>query len=126
MRFGYSAAILGAGASYVAGVHLFEKPGDIPPLVPAKCRAPLSANITCDFLITANVAAQGQTVVGPAADAFCGKDCVASLHSFRQKVIDGCGVGSYALWANNTVTTSPKALADGLVWAQKLLCIQDE
>ena len=109
-----------------SAIQLWGKPGEIPTTVPAKCRAALTTNITCDFLVTANKAVSGQIVSGMSAESFCGAPCVGSMADFQRKVIEGCGNTQYMLWENSTMTQSGQALADGLSWAQRLLCIQDK
>ncbi|KAJ0352995.1 hypothetical protein COL154_012288 [Colletotrichum chrysophilum] len=125
--FGLKALSTGLfAAASVSGIQLWKTPGQIPTDVPARCRAALSTNITCDFLVTADSAANGEVVVGEAADVFCNSACRDSLRSFTSSVTSGCGHTQYKLWENSTMTASGQAMAEGLLWANSLLCIQDE
>lgn len=113
-------------AASVSAIKLWDTPGDIPTTVPAKCRAPLSQNITCELLVTAAKAANGRALVGDAAVSYCSDTCRSSLASLQQKVTEGCGDTQYQLWENSNETRSGQALVDSLVWAQGLMCIEDE
>jgi hypothetical protein len=110
----------------VSAVKLWNSPADLPTTVPAKCRAAVTLNITCEFLVTADKAANGRVVVGDAAVEYCSDSCRSSLASFQQKVTEGCGANQYAFWRNSNRTDSGKAIVDSLIWAQNLVCIKDE
>lgn len=110
----------------VSAVKLWNSTADLPTTVPGKCRAAVTLNITCEFLVTAAKAANGRVVVGDAADEYCSDSCRSSLTSFQKKVTEGCGDNQYAFWRNSNQTDSAKALVDSLIWAQNLVCIEDE
>ncbi|RYP62165.1 hypothetical protein DL771_009838 [Monosporascus sp. 5C6A] len=109
----------------VSGIKLWNSPGDIPTSVPARCRAPLTQNITCELLVKPDNAANGEIVPGGALDEFCGSTCRSSLETFQKNIASGCGNTYYALWKNSNLTQSPKVLADGFVWAHTLACLSD-
>ena len=113
-------------ATTTAAIQIWEKPGDIPSEVPARCRAALVQNITCsDFLVQPQKAAQGEAVVGEAADVYCSDQCSSSITKFQKSVTTGCGDTPYPLFKNSTMLQSGKAIVDGLAWAHKLVCIKD-
>ena len=120
-----AAAILGTTPS--AAIQLFRLVADIPEAVPIVCRAYLHVNITCtDFLVSPQRAANGETLGGEAASMYCGDPCASSMAKFAENVIKNCGTTPYQLWMNSTVWQTGKAIADGLTWAQKLVCTKDE
>ncbi|RYP80170.1 hypothetical protein DL770_006365 [Monosporascus sp. CRB-9-2] len=109
----------------VSGIKLWNNPGDIPTSVPARCRAPLTQNISCEFLVKPDNAANGEIVPGGALDELCGSTCRPSLETFQKNTASGCGDTYYALWENSNLTQSPKVLADGFVWAHTLARLSD-
>ncbi len=113
-------------ATMTAAIQIWEKPGDIPSEVPARCRAALVQNITCsDFLLQPQKAAQGEVLVGEAADVYCSDQCSSSITKFQKSVTTGCDDTLYPLVKNSTMLQSGKAIVDGLAWAHKLVCIKD-
>ncbi len=111
----------------VAAVQIWgPSPAAIPLSVPPYCRAALVQNITCpNQLITAPDAAGGMSLSGADAIEYCTAGCYSSLKAFQARVAKDCGALQYTLYANSTVTQSPSALADSLVWAYNVSCIQD-
>lgn len=118
------AQLLAAGSTFA--IQLWETPGDIPTSVPARCRVSLTQNITCELLVKADIAASGHALFGEAANLYCGDTCRSSMESFHSKVIAGCGDTEYELWENSSMPIAGKTIVDGLLWAQRLMCIEDE
>ncbi|KAH8891136.1 hypothetical protein GQ53DRAFT_720459 [Thozetella sp. PMI_491] len=113
-------------ATAADAIQIWQDPIDIPTTVPNRCRAALVQNITCsDFLVSPQKAAQGETVVGDAADVYCGDTCSASITQFQTAVGAACGDTFYQLFVNSTLQQSAKGIADQLAWAHKLVCIKD-
>ncbi|RDK37083.1 hypothetical protein M752DRAFT_310156 [Aspergillus phoenicis ATCC 13157] len=82
--------------------------------------------MTCaNSLVTAQDAANGAALVGVAAKTYCTKECHDSLQTFQESILSACGKKEYQLYKNSTTTQSPAVVADGLVWAYSLMCIQD-
>ncbi|SPB45014.1 unnamed protein product [Aspergillus niger] len=110
----------------VAAIQVWDSPDDIPTAVPSDCRNALTYNMTCaNSLVTAQDAANGAALVGVAAKTYCTKECHDSLQTFQESILSACGKKEYQLYKNSTTTQSPAVVADGLVWAYSLMCIQD-
>lgn len=106
---------------------LWTIPGAIPTTVPAACRAVLVQNITCaNNLVTASQVSNGMSLMGDEAAQYCTAECYSSLRTFQTNVDAKCGDTMYAMYANSTLVQSGASLADGLVWAYNVSCIQDE
>ncbi|KAL4759198.1 uncharacterized protein BDW70DRAFT_169597 [Aspergillus foveolatus] len=69
--------------------------------------------------------AASNPLVGVAAQAYCTRQCRDSLQTFQEKIRTSCGKQEYELYVNSTTKQSPTVVADGLVWAYELSCIQD-
>ncbi|PWY68696.1 hypothetical protein BO83DRAFT_400387 [Aspergillus eucalypticola CBS 122712] len=76
-------------------------------------------------LVTAQDAVNGAALVGVTAKTYCMKECHDSLQTFQESILSACGKKEYQLYKNSTTTQSPAVVADGLVWAYNLMCIQD-
>ncbi|KAI2707493.1 hypothetical protein DTO013E5_8367 [Penicillium roqueforti] len=110
----------------VAAIQVWDSLDDIPTAVPSDCRNALTYNMTCaNSLVTAQDAANGAALVGVAAKTYCTKECHDSLQTFQESILSACGKKEYQLYKNSTTTQSPAVVADGLVWAYSLMCIQD-
>lgn len=110
----------------IAAIQVWDSLDDIPTAVPSDCRNALTYNITCaNSLVTAQDAVNGAALVGVAAKAYCTKECHDSLQTFQESIFSACGKKQYQLYKNSTTTQSPAVVADGLVWAYSLMCIQD-
>lgn len=109
-----------------AAIQIWDHPDKIPASVPADCRDVLGYNITCaNFLVTAQDAASGAALMGEAAKSYCTKECHDSLQTFQENILASCGKKEYRLYQNSTTMQSPAVVANGLVWAYDLMCIQD-
>lgn len=94
--------------------------------VPSGCRDALTYNITCSGnLVTAQDAQRQSALTGDAAKEYCTQECHDSLQTFQKNINSGCGTKQYELYQNVTTKASPAVLADGLMWAYELTCIQD-
>lgn len=114
-------------ATATEALQWWKTPGQIPTSVPARCRVPLTQNITCDVddLVTPTRVFYGETVVGGHAEVYCAATCRNSLKAFQKAVTSGCGHTPYKLWEDQAVGQSVQEVVDGIVWAQDLLCMQD-
>lgn len=110
----------------VSAIQLWKSPGEISNNVPARCKVPLTRNITCDFLVSPGTAANGEMLVGEAADVYCSSTCRSSLESFKDAVTASCGNTHYAMWENSTMEQSGQYIAEGFLWAHSLVCLSDE
>jgi hypothetical protein len=118
--------LLLCGPRQAAAIQLWNVPGAIPRIVPASCRAVLVQNITCaNNLVTASEVSNGMSLMGDEATEYCTTDCYTSLQKFQTNVRARCGDTMYAMYAHSTLKQSGTSLADGLVWAYNVSCIQD-
>lgn len=107
-------------------IRVWSHPDKISTSVPSDCRDALAYNIACaNSLVTAPDAANGAALVGEAATAYCTKECHDSLQTFQKNILSACGKKEYQIYKSNTIKQSPLAVADGLVWAYNLMCIED-
>ena len=68
---------------YGTAIQLWTSPDNFPTTVPAACRAALTYNITCaNYLVTAQDARNGASLVGNLTTEYCTKDCQSSLQEF--------------------------------------------
>lgn len=126
MLFSFDLTRLALGLAVIPkpawSLHLWNSPKELPESFPDACRSALSRNITCSQLVPGIKAASQ----APYGEAELGKLCIVacsnSLKQFQQGVYDGCG--DQALTFNGTSTTGPQ-LADPLVWAHNVTCLQD-
>lgn len=118
---------LALAVSTATALQFWAAVGEIPMTVPLRCRIPLTRNITCDVddLISPSRVLSGEVAVGAHADAYCAPACKDSLKAFQSAVSSGCGHTLYKVWEDQTEGQSMKEVADGLAWAQEMLCLED-
>ncbi|KAI9146998.1 LysM domain-containing protein [Paramyrothecium foliicola] len=109
----------------VAGIKLWDTPGEISSTVPAPCRVALTQNITCETLVTPAQAQNGIHLPDTTAQEYCAKGCRDSVVNFQQRVSSACGHKLYTFVKDGSMKQSAQAIAEGFSWAQKLMCIKD-
>ena len=103
-------------------IQLWYSSKDLPDSFPQACRVALSQNITCSELIPGSKAASQAIYSKQDLARLCTTSCSNSLQGFQKNVRDGCG--DQILTFNGTSTTGPE-LADPLVWAHGVTCLQN-
>ncbi|KAL4940189.1 hypothetical protein BDV06DRAFT_197177 [Aspergillus oleicola] len=114
-------------AQSASAVQLWSNPSEIPTAVPLACREALSADIACpNNLIRAQDVANGAALTPEAATLYCTFECWDSLKGFQEGVYTDCGQNTeYILNSGSATKQFPAAIADELVWAYNVSCIED-
>lgn len=111
----------------VTATQVWKSPSDIPSAVPLACRQALSTNITCSgTLIRAQDVINGAALNEEASARYCTSECHDSLKSFQEGVDTNCGRNTqYVLNMGSATEQFPSAIADELLWAYRVSCIED-
>lgn len=111
----------------VTATQIWKSPSDIPSAVPLACRQALSTNITCPgSLIRAQDIINGAALNEEASALYCTVECHDSLKGFQEGVDTNCGRDThYILNIGSATEQFPAAIADELLWAYRVSCIED-
>jgi hypothetical protein len=94
--------------------------------LPWGCQRALTRDIACqNYLVTAQDASNGAALPPSLAKEYCTQECRDSIDGFQRAAHLACGNKSYKMFANSTVRAVPGDIANGLMWAYQLNCIQD-
>ncbi|ETS82828.1 hypothetical protein PFICI_04704 [Pestalotiopsis fici W106-1] len=103
------------------GIQLFDSTSAVPSSIPADCATALTANITCEVLVSAASVSNQQYIDVATLDSLCTTTCSQSLLSFQQDVESTCGSAPYAFDETRNQTIS--SVVDPLVWAYNVACL---
>lgn len=111
----------------VAATQIWKSASDIPSAVPLACRQALSTNITCPgTLVRAQDVTNGAALNKETSALYCTTECHDSLKSFQEGVDTNCGRDTqYVLNMGSATQQFPAEIADELLWAYRVSCIED-
>lgn len=94
--------------------------------IPQSCQSALIHDIACEnYLVTAQDAVNGAALPPSLAEEYCTKECYDSIEKYQNAVHLACGNKSFQIYENSSIRAVPGDIANGLMWAYGLNCIQD-
>ncbi|KAF5844210.1 hypothetical protein GGP41_004936 [Bipolaris sorokiniana] len=102
---------------------LWPNAGALPGIIPAPCRAALTANITCSDFITAREIVNDVPINSQFLKTYCTTDCRRSLQTWATNVNTRCGNTIYNF--TNATKQSGNDIAQPMLWAQNVACLAE-